>query len=132
MTIHEWMRALRAAYEDQIYRLVLIGFKYSEIPGLSMSFGQDCIRKYYEERNEERLIDDINFFSAHGIDVSDTRVMGTDVYKEFLDKQKERKFEAMERRFSSKIEKMKKQDPLIFPEIDHMIGKKRLQHGRKT
>jgi hypothetical protein len=55
-----------------------------DIDALDLTEGHRLIRFYHEER----MRDEINLFASHGFDVTDERVMGTTLYRDFLREQR--------------------------------------------
>ena len=96
-----------------------MGFSREEIYDLNVSFGARCI----EKEHDLMMRDKIDFFMVHGVDCSDTRIMGTDFYKRYIDRKQKEYYDSIENKFNSKKNKPLK----IHPEIDKIIMGKRLE-----
>jgi hypothetical protein len=124
MTLFEFWEALIKYTEYTMYLIMKnLGIQPSEVLAMDVSYGQQCIDWFTKEAHDLRMMDKIDFFGAHGIDVRKPSVIGTDIYDKWIrEKQKER-FDALEKQMADRVNREIK----IAPEIDKIITEKRIK-----
>lgn len=80
---------------------------------------------YIGMNRDEKLQDEIIFLGAHGIDVNEPSKAGTTLYRDFITRQRNKRFDKM----STGIEE-KKKNKKVEKSIDNEL--QRLKNGRKN
>ncbi len=85
-----------------------MGFTLDEIANMEVKTGRDYIYKYQQEEYDKNMVDKIDMFSAHGVDVRKIQTMN-----DFINKQTLNKYDELEKKFKHKLNKKLKADPEI-------------------
>ena len=77
--------SIKDEYERQIsFLMTTIGLSYNDIMIMPIRIGHDIIKK-----NSDNIISETIFqYRIHGIEPTNVKTMGTDYYKNYIDKQK--------------------------------------------
>lgn len=124
MTFDELWLKLQKVFDDQIYYLkVILGFSLSEIMDMEVRRGVEMIHRHQQDEYDKMMIDKIDMFSAHGVDV-----MKIEMYKDFINSKQNERFEKLEK---DMIRKKKNKPMRIDPAIEKEIIKMQMDARKR-